>query len=271
MLICPKCALPLTQEKTRAIGPKGHSFDRARQGYWNLLLDSSSKGHGDDEGMLRARRSFLERGYYEALALEIAAAVRGYSPENPVLLDAGCGEGYYTEKTVRLLNENAKRPQLYAFDISKYAVRMTAARFHGNGCFFVASSFSVTMESGGVDLILSLFSPYCEEEFLRLLKPGGYLIRAVPLADHLYSLKEAVYEKPTRNLTKATVGDRFVSVEERNVRKEMVLSSNEDIQSLFGMTPYVHKTGKEDLEKLSRLENLKTCLDVGILVTRKIQ
>ena len=67
------------------------------------------------------------------------------------------------------------------------------------------------MASESVDLIFSLFAPYSEEEFLRVLKKGGVLIRAVPLTDHLYSLKEAVYEKPTRNVSEAAIGSSFLT------------------------------------------------------------
>ena len=271
MLLCPICSQDLTREETRCICPAGHSFDRARQGYFNLLVSSSPKGHGDDAKMLLDRRAFLERGHYEPLVDAICECAEPLLSAGATVMDAGCGEGYYTQKVSRFLSEKGKDVQICAFDISKDAVRLTAGRMEKKGCFFVASAFHIPVQADSVDLILSLFSPYAEEEFLRVLKPGGYLLRAVPLRDHLFSLKEAVYENPTRNESEASVGERFESLLEKRIRSEITLTSGEEIRALFGMTPYAHKTGKEDMEKLNRLEQITTELDFGLLLTRKIK
>ena len=49
--------------------------------------------------MVNARREFLEKGFYrpmaDELAREVSAAFSGAEGEVR-LLDAGCGEGYYT-------------------------------------------------------------------------------------------------------------------------------------------------------------------------------
>ena len=67
MLICPVCSLPLSLSEKTARCEKGHSFDFAREGYLNLVMDSASHGHGDDKKMLLDRRAFLEKGYYAPL------------------------------------------------------------------------------------------------------------------------------------------------------------------------------------------------------------
>ena len=96
MLICPVCSLPLHVDEKEAFCEKGHRFDRAKEGYFNLLLSSSAKGHGDDKKMLLSRRSFLEKGYYSHLLEALEEGCLHLTPENGVLVDAGCGEGYYT-------------------------------------------------------------------------------------------------------------------------------------------------------------------------------
>ncbi len=271
MLLCPICSQILIEEETRCICPAGHSFDRARQGYFNLLVSSSTKGHGDDSKMLLDRRAFLERGYYDPLVEAMEACVEPLVGAGAVVMDAGSGEGYYTQRIARFLSQRGRTAEICAFDISKDAVRLTAGRMEKKGCFFVASAFHIPVQSDCVDLILSLFSPYAEEEFLRVLKPGGYLLRAVPMRDHLFSLKKAVYENPTRNEGEATVGERFEPILEKRIRSALTLTSGEEIRALFGMTPYAHKTGKEDMEKLNRLEQITTELDFGLLLTRKIK
>lgn len=269
MLTCPVCKSLLREEVSGASCENGHRFDRAKEGYLNLLMTSSTRGHGDDKAMLLARRAFLEKGYYEPLLSALKKAAGLYLPEGGAFLDAGCGEGYYTEGILRFLQNGGKRPELFAFDVSKEAVRLTAKRMKGEGRFFVASTFAIPVARESVDLAFSLFAPYSEEEFLRVLKPGGYLIRAVPLEEHLYSLKAAVYENPVKNLSVATVGEGFLLEKEIRVRDSIRLSSNEDIRHLFEMTPYAHKTSPRDMQKLEGMESLTTEMDVGILIYRR--
>lgn len=269
MLICPICSKPLLPEEKRALCPAGHSFDRARQGYLNLLNDPSGKGHGDNGEMLRARRLFLDAGHYEFLAKKIAEEAVHHLPVGGVLLDAGCGEGYYTRFVSRALEQAGKSPEVYAFDIAKDAARLTATRMEKKGRFFVASTFHIPMGDRSVDVILSLFATYSEEEFLRVLRPGGILIRAVPMENHLYQLKRAVYENPTKNVAAATIGAGFEILGEHRLQGEICLQTKEEIAALFGMTPYAHKTGREDMKKLEALEEITTQLDFGVILYRK--
>ena len=269
MLICPVCQNPLTQKEKEAFCEKGHRFDRAKEGYFNLFLSSSGKGHGDDRAMLRARRAFLEKGYYAHLLKALQEEVFSLCGEKSVLVDAGCGEGYYTKGICDDLLERGKETDLYAFDISKEAVKLTAKKMAGKGNFFVASTYKIPMEKESADLVCSFFAPYSEEEFLRVLRPGGYLVRAVPFRDHLFSLKKAVYENPKKNEGEAVIGQGFSLLSERRVAKEIALSSTEDILSLFEMTPYAHKTGREDMAKLQKLSSLSVETEFGILIYQK--
>ena len=58
-LICPVCSRSLTAEPHRYVCAKGHSFDRARSGYVNLLQKQKHRQRGDDADMAKARREFL--------------------------------------------------------------------------------------------------------------------------------------------------------------------------------------------------------------------
>ena len=269
MLICPVCGSPLSLSEKTARCEKGHCFDVSREGYLNLLMNSSSHGHGDDKKMLLDRRAFLEKGYYAPLLEGLCTAAVEVFPRGGTFLDAGSGEGYYTEGVIKRLLAEGKEAEAFAFDISKEASRLCAKKLKGLAQTFVASTFHIPMAEESVDLIFSLFAPYSEEEFLRVLKKDGVLIRAVPLTDHLYSLKEAVYENPTRNLAEAPIGEGFCLEKSVEVRREMHLSDPADISHLFGMTPYAHKTSLRDMEKLAALTELKTEMHVGILVYRK--
>ena len=116
--ICPKCkgALTVTDGGT-AKCPLGHSYDRAKEGYYNLLLSSVGGTHGDNREMVMARRAFLDTGAYMPLARRVAELAAEHTPDGGLLLDCGCGEGFYTH-TINEIAKNANKTlHIYGFDI----------------------------------------------------------------------------------------------------------------------------------------------------------
>ena len=269
MLICPVCAKPLAVGEKCARCEAGHSFDRAKEGYFNLLLSSSAGGHGDDKAMLLARRAFLEKGYYSHLLDALKEICLERFGTGCTLVDAGCGEGYYTGAICDALRERVGEVNFFAFDIAKDAAKLVAKKMKNSATVFVSSAYRMPLADESADGILSLFAPFAREEYLRVLKPGGFLIRAYPLEEHLFALKKAVYENPLKNEGVSDAGEGWDDIEEKRVSKLLELSSNEDITALFGMTPYAHKTSERDRKKLLTLEKLAVETDFGISVYRK--
>ena len=184
-------------------------------------------------------------------------------------MDAGCGEGYYTSAVCRALNEKVGEVNFYAFDIAKSAAKLVAKKMGDSATVFVSSAYRMPLATESADGILSLFAPFARQEYLRVLKPGGFLIRAYPLENHLFQLKEAVYEHPLKNETVSDPGEGWESVEEIRVEKRQELNSGQDIAALFQMTPYAHKTSEADRKKLDALEHLSVETEFGIGIYRK--
>ena len=93
-------------------------------------------------------------------------------------------------------------------DISKFALR-TAARRERGAEFAVASSYRLPLADGSVDVLLNCFSPLALEEFRRVLRPGGIFLYVVPGAEHLWEMKEILYERPYPNEEKETPYEGF--------------------------------------------------------------
>ena len=117
---------------------------------------------------------------------------------------------------------------------------------------------------------MTLFAPFCREEFERVLKKDGILIMVIPSERHLWGLKQAVYDTPYLNDVKDYDVKGFKLLEMEKITYEMIIDNNQDIQNLFSMTPYYYKTGKKEQERLANLENLKTEAEFEIL-TYKIE
>ena len=133
----------------------------------------------------------------------------------------------------------------------------------------MASVFHLPVLDGACDAVVSIFAPYCGEEFLRVLKPGGVFVMAIPAAKHLWELKTAVYDQPYENEVKDYALDGFRFLEKREAKREIHLDSAEEIRSLFGMTPYAYRTGAKERERLQALNSLDVRAEFEVLVYQK--
>lgn len=266
ILSCPVCKGRLVREEKRYACSAGHSFDIARQGYVNLLVGKDAGNHGDNALMIAARTRFLSRGYYAPLAEALYAAILRHAPKRGVLLDIGCGEGYYTEYAARAMD--AQGGSVFAFDISKDALK--AASHRKCATLFAASAYTIPVQSESADVATLLFSPFCREEILRALKPSGIFLMAYPGERHLWGLKQALYDTPYLNRPEDTKIDGFALIEKINICARITLPDRESIEDLFKMTPYYYKTGEKDKAKLSLLSSLETEVAFHLCIYRKL-
>ena len=268
-LLCPVCGGKLVREEKLWRCENHHCFDVARSGYVNLLPPSAAgKRHGDDKRMVAARTAFLSRGYYDHLIGAVAGACAELAGPDVCVLDAGCGEGTYTRAIYDVLAAKGGRPQLLGADISAEAVRR-AARLVPEGTFFAASTAHLPLAAESLDLVVNIFSPLMADEFRRVLKPGGYLLRVVPMERHLFELKAAVYDHPYENPPAEPETEGFRLLRTQELRKTIALSTNEDVQALFLMTPYYYKTGAEDQKKLAAVHALRVTTEFLLAVCQK--
>ncbi len=253
LFVCPVCKEKMSENDTGLVCSNGHSFDRARQGYVNLLMSNKSgKNHGDDKLMVKARKDFLEKGYYGPLREK----VNDILGKGNIVLDAGCGEGYYTS----LFSENNV---VYGIDVSKEAVKYASVRCK-KAKFAVASLADIPMPDNSVDALINIFAPDFPSEFLRVLKKKGKLIMVSPLENHLIELKNEIYDKPYANIPLDPEREGFVLKSEYRLKYSIDLDNNEDITSLFKMTPYYYKTSQKDQQKIYDIRNITTRIEFYI-------
>ncbi len=272
---CPVCGNVLYRTENSLQCEKGHSFDRARSGYVNLLLSGGkhAKIPGDNKQMVASRRDFLEKGFYRPMADRLCREVvkelenTGLSP---TVLDAGCGEGYYTSLLYRALMEEGFSPKLLGIDISKFAAEKAAKRFgrDKNVLIGAASIFHMPVADQSCDAVVTLFAPFCREEFLRVLKPEGLFVMVIPGPYHLWSLKKAIYDEPYLNEVGSYEIEGMLFLRSVPVEDTITLYG-EEIMRLFEMTPYYYKTSAEGQARAAALKKLTTETSFEILVYRK--
>ncbi len=269
--ICPVCKKPLTKSDKSEKCENNHLYDISKTGYTNLLMSQKTKdkNHGDDKLMVKSRRDFLDKGYYNILLNKLSETVIQHCHDKSVILDAGCGECFYTSNIYDTLCAAGIKTTMLAIDISKNALSLAKNR-NPEINRSVASIFDIPVADSSCDIILNIFAPFCQSEFLRLLKVGGILIQVIPLENHLWSLKKIIYEKPYKNIVDEYSINGFEFIKNEDIKGSIEIESNQEIKNLFTMTPYYYKTSQNDFNKLNSINYLKTEIEFAVLVYRKI-
>lgn len=268
-LRCPVCHNPLSSSfhASNGVGcTNNHQFDRARQGYLNLLQSHKkrSKNPGDDKAMVEARTRFLDSGHYSPVysALQQAVTTLVKENEHPTILDAGCGEGYYTGR----LKEDFPEATLCGIDISKPAI-LACSRRRKDIQWLIASVNELPVPDNNVDVIISIFSRCDWQEFNRVLKPGGHVLVLAPGQEHLMALRQSIYEEvrpyPVDKLVQDLPAD-FSVVDKQPVCGTMALDSSQEILDLLAMTPHYWHVKPSQKEKLASLNSLQCRFDMQL-------
>lgn len=243
MLTCPICAAALAAVDNGVVCPAGHRFDRARQGYLNLLpvQHKNSRDPGDNQAMVEARRDFLNAGHYAPVAQRLAELAAERSPAR--WLDIGCGEGYYTAQIAEAL----PHADGYALDISREAVKRACKR-NPKVTWLVASMARVPLPDASCQFLASVFSPLDWHEAKRLLSPGGGLMRVGPTSEHLIELRERLYDEvreyvDDKHLAQVPEGMHLAHSE--TLKYKIKLIDGKSRADLLAMTPHGWRASAE--------------------------
>jgi len=212
MLLCPVrgCRRPLIRMERRVLCPRGHSFDAARSGYMNLLQpqDRRSRQPGDTAVTVAARRRLHDRGVTEPLLQAIAKM--GMASPSDIVLDAGCGDGFYLGSLARQTGFAG-----HGVDISIPAVNAAARRYPGCEWIVANADRFVPYADRCFSLVLSITARMNAGEFRRVLRGDGRLLVAIPGPEDLIELRGAGRDRAAR--TAETFARHFTLLERHRV------------------------------------------------------
>ncbi|MFK0570086.1 putative RNA methyltransferase [Endozoicomonas sp.] len=270
-LRCPICYEPLSSEKRGAACQNNHQFDRARQDYLNLLPSHKkrSKSPGDDQVMVDARARFLNHGHYQPVVDVLIDKISTFSNKtNQNILDAGCGEGYYTSA----IKNRIEGSEVCGFDIAKPAI-LAASKRNKNIEWLVASVSALPLMDGQFDTVISIFSRTDWSEFSRVLKPGRHIVILTPGKNHLLALRNAIYDEVRpypEDKRLQDLPDDFHLLESQTVRANMMLDSPQAIMDLLTMTPHYWHVNVGQKQQLEQLDQLECELEMRLSVIQKV-
>lgn len=301
-LLCPVCRDALRfgagGARTLVCGA-GHSFDAAKQGYFNFLVGKGTVFEADSADMVAARFDFLSAGHYQPLAdaiAELAAPALVATPgRRGVVLDAGTGTGHYLravlDRVVRDLAahdgaasdfalpgeppaESVPADSVWAaaigLDISKFALRR-AARMNPEALNVVGDVWQpLPVAENAVDVVTVVFAPRNAPEFTRVLRPGGRLVVVTPRPGHLEEVAGLTgmlgIEPAKDERLAASLGQHFAPVETRDLDLALTLSPR-DVANLAYMGPAGHHLDRAALAALAAALPARTAVSARFRIS----
>lgn len=267
ILQCPVCGKKIRFHAGGLVCKREHRFDISAKGYVNLL-QSSKPLKGYDLKFFESRRRFFEKGYYDHIADAViqcvldqglvngsfaagklaAGDIAAGARENPgIVLDAGCGEGFYAQRLASRTDA-----QILAFDIASDAIKV-AARSDKPVKWMVADITNIPVKDSSADCILDVFTPANYGEFKRILRDGGFVVKVIPGKNHMVQLREIAAaalrhkEYSAGGEVQDYFAEHFEVVSQTQVSRTMSIG-REDLADLAAMTPLLFDVDKESLD-----------------------
>lgn len=280
LLLCPVCRDPLTVNSAGQHGkkmddgaarflrcPRGHRFDAARQGYFNLLTGRGTEFESDTAAMVQARVDFLGGGHFQPLANAVTSAAESFAGNLPLVLDVGAGTGYY----LKALQEKVSVSASVALDISKYALRRSAKELPDALCLVCDVWRPLPVADQFVDLLLNIFAPRNVPEFARVCSDGAVALVVTPLPHHLREIAELAGLLGIRpgkaTEVAASMAEFFDESEARRVEFGMRLSPI-DVRNVAAMGPAGHHTLSIDVDSLPPTSDVTAAFTVQVFQKR---
>jgi len=264
-LRCPRCGAPLTLFENRSlVCVQRHCFDLSTKGYINLAPDHNQSTEKYDAELFQSRSRIFADGFYAHVAQALRALMQRhlgtvrrasnnanealpvlFSEERidassrfnlPLIVDVGCGEGYYA----RALAESLLSPAIIGVDLSRDAI-LAAARQSPSLLWLVGDLTHLPFADHSVDALVDVLTPADYREFARILKPNGLLLKVIPADDYLIEIRHAVADQlRNSDFSNARVIEHLqahADVAERIAMRRTLPVTPEQAQAFLRMTP----------------------------------
>jgi 23S rRNA (guanine745-N1)-methyltransferase len=232
MLLCPVrgCHLPLVREEKRLVCERAHSFDVSRRGYVNLLQpqDKRSKHPGDTAEAVAGRMRVHDLGVTVPLLRGIEEMAK--PTHKDVVLDAGCGDGFYLGRMVREHGISA-----HGVDISTEAIEAAAKRYPHCEWIVANADRFIPYAGHSFTLGLSITGRMNPAEFKRVLKFHSRLLVAIPAPDDLIELRGEGRDRAQRTIAE------FAPLFELKAQRRVTTHADLDAEAVTGLRHAIYR------------------------------
>ncbi len=212
------------RESRQLVCSRGHSFDRAKSGYVNLLQpqDKKSKDPGDSAAAVAARRRLHDLGVTAPLLSAISELLN--LNENDVVLDTGCGEGFYPGNLA-----SQSQCLAHGVDISIPAIDAAAKRYQLCEWIVANADRGLPYADKSFSVVMSITARMNSSEFARVLREDGRLLVAIPAPDDLIELRGTGRERVERTIESFASDFEVISTSRASSSAELDATAVEDV------------------------------------------
>ncbi len=187
MLQCPICKEPLSEIVGAYQCIHKHTFNISKKQTVNFVNTNRKSPY--DTTFFENRHRVLNAGYFDEILNVILSLIEKYDVKQ--VLDAGSGEGYFSKG----IKKTYPKLDVYGLDYAKDGIKIASMGVKSGVHFMVGDISNLPFQDKSVDMILNVFSPANYQEFERVLKVGGILIKVMPMSNHFKELRESdLYE-----------------------------------------------------------------------------
>ncbi|MDN4606426.1 putative RNA methyltransferase [Sporosarcina highlanderae] len=262
---CPICSSGIEMvDHKQLVCNNMHTFDLAKTGYVNLAPQAHTTKY--DRSLFEARAEVMGSGFFSPVLDKLCSIVADHveSIKQPVILDAGCGEGTH----LSAIHSQMKPESVgIGLDLAKEGIAAASKAYPGI-IWNVADLAAMPFQDAQIDVILNVLSPANYGEFNRLLKQGGKVVKVVPETGYLQELREAFYEgKPQKEETDPVdrFSEHFEDVETERITYKFALPEGL-LAPLIRMTPLTWNAGDERVREVLSVGMNEITIDLRAIV-----
>lgn len=265
---CPKCHKGFTEViGNTMICQNNHRFDLSKKGTIHFPDHHMTSDY--DKEMLVSRRKMIQKDLYLPIMEEISLLIEQETSRD-YIVDMGCGEGSFIDRLIHDFND---QPNYLGFDLSKEGVQL-GSDFSEEGFFFIGDVTNMPFRNDSITTLLNIFSPSHYDEMLRVLKPGGQMIKVIPESFYLKEMREVFYhDNPEKqSYSNENVYEKFKKdvnlVKEKHLTYQFPVNAA-DYEDILMMSP-IHWGASEQAKSYAKAHPFsELTIDVKILVGKK--
>lgn len=257
---CPACHTKMAfKNQNSLICSSGHCFDLSKHGYINFVPNQSKTKYTIN--LFESRRQIFKSGFYDPLKSALNSLVNKQLYTS--VLDAGCGEGFFTSN----LADDDKH--IFAMDIQKEAIVLAAKENKGIK-WLVGDLANIPLKPDSIDILINVFSPANYSEFLRVMRIDGLIIKVIPGSRYLIELRECAKaqldnkEYSNENVLKCFC-DNITLTDKQHIFYQLPVNQDQ-LENITQMTPLMFNIDRESI-KLDDIAQIT--IDVEIIVGKK--
>lgn len=268
---CPICQQDMHVDNlSQLVCESHHAFDIAKQGYINFLNKAVKTQY--DKSLFDARQAILANtSLYQSVTNSIVQVIeQNVKQQKRVIIDMGSGEGSHLANITEKLNSDNVS---VGFDIAKEAI-IAATMYNDSIMSAVADISNVPIKPKQADVLLNILSPSNYNEFNRIIKDDGIIVKVVPNASYLQEIRTALFESDEGDeaYSNEAVVDLFHKTYDVIAEETIHEVHNIDqatLRHLVKMTPLTWSASKAQLKQLEKKPIAEITIDLHILVGKK--